>query len=878
LEAVSSSVPAIPVVPITDDEFVWTSFPNRDWLKTGTRYTGWDNYVRDNLEFQAKAVIAKGARPAIIHGATDGYKKQTSIQSISAIILDCDESPEKPDLSLLPCRHFSQVRWDVDKKTWKWHAVLPLAKPWTIPELAVNQIAARRKIIIDYFSGVFGVKIDDKMASVQQILHPYCRASPEDDLPDACWSDVPFALDTDTILAQHNYRDVRPKLVGTNTPGTPKQKTEFAKALYEAVTKAGLWLAQDGARGRPMQCPFLDEHSSGQGALSSTLMMDSGKIHCMHNACEGRLQPEYHARLPLEAGDFAADIQIQMATSAAQRVSVRAAQAQINAIMRMTEPNRGDAAIIRISTGGGKTHTAAAYLDKFCGDRWDDIHGEMVPGKTAVLASPTNALLRETAERFITPHRVRVGVLAVLNDDGTPACAKYDTAKALQAQGGNVHRLMCAKCEYRETCPARAGATTGEGKLTLTNHTLMPAVVKDLTGSSYPLIVWDECPPMVETLQLKFSDLAWLLERFEEEDRPRRLTFGDVWRVEVFGERYRRCLRPLVEVLRRISTEHGLEDAVAEFAQTRMYESTTSVAAAALGLQLTGTPWERIRELASEARKVHVSETMLDKMHLHDKEAVLKAETMRRAFEAILDPYSHIKRGVGCLEITRLTENGKVWRDHGGVILDATAPMELLKSIRKGKRTMTANLVVEDGAPEETRRFMKPAYRLSKTVLKRQGEERSGKELDKLVADIASSRRDLANALKTEPDDLRFVVFTYRVLVEDIKKRLPGTGWDVWYFGNTKGYDRWYQEGYSGFITVGDPYSNVGADENICEYVGMDQQVYSADAAKAELAQAHGRARDPQQLKGQSRLHIHYGRIVPLGWDVDNCIVTPWSS
>ncbi len=73
---------------------------------------------------------------------------------------------------------------------------------------------------------------------------------------------------------------------------------------------------------------------------------------------------------------------------------------------------------------------------------------------------------------------------------------------------------------------------------------------------------------------------------------------------------------------------------------------------------------------------------------------------------------------------------------------------------------------------------------------------------------------------------------------------------------------------------MGDPYNNLGADEAVANYLGIDPDDFYAEAAVSEIAQAHGRSRSPQRKRTSGgRLHLHYGRLVPFGWDAQNCLL-----
>lgn len=221
----------------------------------------------------------------------------------------------------------------------------------------------------------------------------------------------------------------------------------------------------------------------------------------------------------------------------------------------------------------------------------------------------------------------------------------------------------------------------------------------------------------------------------------------------------------------------------------------------------------------------------------------------------------------GSIEIVSLTEHGKVWRDHGGVILDATASVAELKALRPDASIV--DIAVSDAA-DATVRLWIPTRGLSRTALSHSTDRREA-ALGTVIDHIRAHLRRLAKRLGRDPKTL---IVTHRPLVAGLRDRLPA----VWrHYGNTRGYDEWFQEGYDCFVTIGDPFPNVRAIEVTKDFLGLSVEPYALgqDRAAAEAAQAHGRARSVQQRAAGSgvRLCLHYGRVAPLGWDKENATV-----
>lgn len=820
--------------------------------------TTWSTYVTDHLQYAATAIVDKDDlfNPALVHGRSDGFRCNVGITSCTALLLDCDDPRPEPDLTLLNgVRYLYQARPVAGG--WKFHLVLPLAETMVVSETAFapEQISARREAAIAWFSEALDRRLDEKLAGLAWVLHPYCRRSATDSVPKTVVGEGAL-LDLEALLASTGFVDRARR--GPKRTGPTPDAAALSAAVLEALKDRFLDSPRRPA-GRPIACPF--DHS-GQ-SQSSTCVTDTGLIVCLHDGCHNRVQAEYWVRLGLPLGKFALEVQTQLAAAQSVKVTVPEAADRIAEALDAARPYERTATVVQVTTGAGKTRAVTSFLNRYCAPTEDG------PGRSAVLALPTNRLLREVLARIQVPHRVQVGVLAVLNDDGTPACKKHEEAARLQKSGGDVHRLMCSGCEYREGCPARDGASTGDGALTVTNQALLPSVVKTLQESGrLPLVVWDECPELVSVTALRFADLSWALDRFEEEDRPGPILAR--WdRPPVFGEGYRVCLRPLVEVLQRLRFQ-SLTDAVEEYGRTRLSESQLARAEALLGLTVpvTGT-WARIQRVAALGRRVNVSDSTFDHMTSVQQETVLRAEKVCSQLKPLLEPDVVTEKVLGGIQVTVLTASGRLWRDHGGVVLDATAPVAELQALRSD--LVSVRLAVADAGV--VRRLLKPQPGLARCHFKRYSKNRQSAVIETVVGDLSREVRRLERRLGRPP---KTAVFSYRHYLELLQAKWDGPGAVEWgYYGNTRGYDRWFQEGFDCFVTIGDPYQNIGADLATATYLKLPEpDGFSASRARAEAAQAHGRSRAPQpKLVAGERLHVHYGRLAPSGWDAENTMI-----
>ena len=816
-------------------------------------------YVTSQQRF-AERVLSKDFAPGIIHGRTNGYRSKEDTFSCTALVLDCDDGNGAPDLSLLDgIRYFYQLR----PAAKKFHLVIPLADGLHTTDLAVNQIGARRTAGINFFGKLLGRTFDPSPANIAALLHPYTKRDVDDVTPLTIASDCAAHLDFETVLMSTGYIDPFPSRSRKDLPMS-RQETTFASAVHQAINDLGHYVdAEPRGAGRCVICPFAELHSSD--SPTSTVLTDRGAFICLHGHCIGRPQAEYYARLKIPVSAYGAAIQELLDAKVAKRVTVGEAHHQMRNVFIDTHPYESVAAVVRVTTGAGKTHAAADYLDSFTAPHFDEETGDVLPGRSAVLAVPTNALLREVDERLHVDHVVAQGVLAVLNEDGTPACAKYEAAKALQQAGGDVHRLMCARCEFKAGCPARALAKRGEGALTLTNHALLPSIADAMhEGGKLPLLVWDECPPMVSVSVLTYKNLEWILAAFEAED-TRRVGLAALEEPVIFGDRYRTCMRPLIEVLKRVRTERSLDMALESYGSTRLSGSQLHRAESMLAIVPVGGTWDRIRAIARAAERVNVSEMMFDALGSAAQAKVLRAEGICKTLDDLLERDAVVEPVLGGLQLTHLTPHGRLFQSRGGVVLDATAPVNILRALRPDLR-LTDLSVRDDG---DSVRLLKVQQGLSRRALAFAATDITRVETasGNVTRDIQRELHRFGKRLGRAP---KAVAFTYKAFVDAFAEACPEVEWH--YYGNTRGYDHWFQGGYDAFVTVGDPYNNIGSDAAVAEFLKIDAVALSDAQAEAEAAQAHGRSRSPQRKKADGvRLHLHYGRLVPFGWDAENC-------
>lgn len=862
--------------------FFWTAFANRYATDGAVVSESWDDYVDTHVAW-AETVREKKYAPGVIHGDSGGSRSKANVKTAHALVLDSDKvllDSSEIDVLLEP---FAASQYLFSWRRGKFHLVLPLAEPITTP----SEIRPRREAGIAYFARLWNRPLDVTTAIPNALLHPYTR------LPDFADGETVVLranagdpLDLNEILAREGYRQ-RPVRETSGTPRTFKQAATWTTAVEKALVEKGLSYADagitttpEGTRRQAIRCPFHPEESRGPADTSTVLFVDAGWIHCSHARCAYRGQAAFLRELGIGGGDFPPHVVALLDEGAVSRVSLDEAGRRIRLALMSARPYDRTATVVRVTTGAGKTRAAAEFLDGYCSPKWDAETGDVIAGRSAFLATPTNALLREVSERIGVEHKVAVGTLAVLNANGEPACRKWEVAKRLQAAGGDVHRLMCAGCEFANACPALDGRVRGDGALTVTNHALLPSLVrKAVDGGKVPLIVWDESPQFVEIRRFTFADLEWMLDRFDIEDDPRRpVTLGRLSEPDVFGERYRVAMRPLVEVLRRLRGGGSIVAEADAWGSTRLAESQLARAEAVTRVAGGATAtWERVVAVARAAHRVNVADMAFDTLSEKGRETVLRAEALHGAILGTTEEGALISAQPGAIEVSYLTANGRLWKEFGGVVLDATAPVHDLRALRPDANVV--DIAVEDapGSDASVRTFyFTPG--IGRRTLAGLDPVRRVDLFNQIGKEVG---RSIVRFNRTTGRKARVLLLGYKSWMPEIesivKPHCDGASVESHYFGNTRGYDGWFQRGFDAFVTIGDPYANIVSEDRAYDTLGVERVTppisiddYCAYRARAESAQAHGRGRDPVAKKADgARIHMHFGRLPPLGWGAD---------
>lgn len=832
----------------------------------------WEEYLEVIQDAQRQEPIAKSDTPCTVHGyLKDGLRDNLSLLSMSAMALDCDGAANADSVRAFldewPYAHLFQRRWTRCDSLggewgWKYHLVFPFGEP--VPHRLSS--LHERRAFSDWVATITGHTYDPAQYKPVQVMLYYAPRIGVTQRPITEFSPpgTPF-LDWELWLEEHEFQ-TQSELGGTRKIRTLKPVDSDHPYLQAFARMGPEWVPGKGAYS--ILCPHPHQTSSTKKTL--LYLSDAPHIRCMSGDCQN--QPISHFINALEPDEqnliYSEDMRQareRLGATSHPMVSLPEAQRLITEAFQATRPVERNATVVRVTTGAGKSHAALQYLSQYTTPL-----GEDVAGRTAILATPTNDLSQELSDKLQTPHRRQTGVLAVLNEDGSPACKKHEAAKALQQSGGNIHLLMCSKCEFKEGCPARENRETGDGTLTLTNHALMTPVAGSLHEKGrHPLLVWDESPPMVLSTSISLRALNGLVQRFDDEARPTGPLVERMLTLRAFPEKYRAVIRPLLAVLRDLvgieAPETGIDpEAFAEkWCRLPLNKMMMSQAIRAASIQRAGTVWETIRAAIDSAAHLGSPDIAYDQLLPAQQAEVRRTESTLTALKAALRPGAKLFPTQSDLYIVALSPDAVLFQNHGGLILDATANLSVLASLRPDLRIV--DIRVEDAGT--TVRRLIPTTTLSRANLKWKH--------DALHDAVHRLKRELRGTPKT-------VCFTYKSHVEAMRTSFPEFEWG--YYGNVRGYDRFFQEGFDVFATFGDPVPNLTALKlqwaalrgTLPPEESSEWRSFVQDQAQSEVAQAHGRARSPQHKLGSGdRFHFHFGKHAPLGWDLQNADVAP---
>jgi hypothetical protein len=615
-------------------------------------------------------------------------------------------------------------------------------------------------------------------------------------------------------------------------PASVARGTAIGDAADSVIGRACIerGLARKVLRGGRMlatECPFGAEHSSSSSPTSTVVMAATterrmGWLHCSHAHCADRTQADFRRALGIDQDSYAlARLRRDLdADDDARTVPLDGVAEQIGSVLdAIAMPGR--LLVVRVPTGAGKSRAAMLAIAR--------------SRRPVVLAVPTHALADEHEARMqalgVTVARRR-GLLAVVLADGTPACSVYARAVALQDAGGSVATMLCPTCPHRQGCPARK--REARRRVVLTVHQLASASLDAAAGDT--LLVYDETPALTETLSLTRADL----------DAARTmLTSG------ILDARFARSVGAWVVALSSAASddEHDLATACARADAHASRPARTLMS------------WAREHAAGADAIRTGArwlgTEPALADGDLHAVDGERWAEAMHaiRVYRAILaaQTTSRIAWRNGALAVHVDTSEATLIRERGAVVLDATPPTAMLDSLA-ADGVWSLSLTVPDGAA------------ITRTILYTIAATRS-KLAPRRTVDWTGVRALLARALDAvRVLDGRTLVIAYKSIADGLRAGkladLLGERTDVAHFGAVRGLDV-YRE-HAACITLGDPIPEIGEEHERASVLGLDGDSHIRAIARAELAQAHGRLRDPS--RSTPATHVHVGMVAPLGW------------
>jgi hypothetical protein len=553
---------------------------------------------------------------------------------------------------------------------------------------------------------------------------------------------------------------------------------------------------------------------------------------------------------------------------------------------------------------------------------------EVVPGRRSIYATNRNALIEEgirAGEFSALDHRVTRGPLSILKDTGPGtgpttewACIQHDLAKAVQEAGGNLFASVCRRCpnygpplphdapsgtRRERTCEALIGTEWGnrEGALTVTNHAKAVSVIREAWEAGAPYVVWDESPQLVQqvVLPVKAAGGQGGLEGLSARIAKAQADASKPYLGETDGSGLAARLAVPEEHLQERATLVWLGQAMGgvilalevlvrqhpEMAKKVTVDGYTSVGMSPQQVLDWG------REEGYTADKTLIPATAAEAMAQADAVAppnlthpgALHYIHLGAAIREWLDAggMAYVESegveaetavdGVGPVTgvaLVSYTAQARLIREYGGVVLDATADVEMYRGLVGTDRVREVAIEVEDGGPMERRLFLSRELSVSTAEADPEGFRKA------LVAEVRRVNEYLV-ASGYQKDQKVGVYVRQSVcsdvgLVRVIKDGLANFTVELCHWGTERGSNAMWESGVEALVTIGDHVTNLAATDRTFRFMlreaEMEERWWDP---KAAAAQAHGRLRDPLP-KVVKRIHLHVGTAVPVGWDQGN--------
>jgi hypothetical protein len=230
--------------------------------------------------------------------------------------------------------------------------------------------------------------------------------------------------------------------------------------------------------------------------------------------------------------------------------------------------------------------------------------------------------------------------------------------------------------------------------------------------------------------------------------------------------------------------------------------------------------------------------------------------------------------------LTRLNRNLAAACKHPGplALLDATADVQALEAILR-RQVQVLELDVRDAVPVE--RVIVATMSSTRAALVPRG---------KVRWDALTGPLSLAFSVASARDTKHLLLISYKGVIDRLMSAQvppPLRDWFDYFamegrrivtahYGHVRGQNSFREVHWSMLncvISVGDPWPHIGAVQAECRLLELEgaSEARVLRAARAELAQAHGRIRACRRTR--PALLVHVGGLIPTGWHIGNASV-----
>lgn len=626
-------------------------------------------------------------------------------------------------------------------------------------------------------------------------------------------------------------------------PAALRPRGEAIGSASESVI--GRALVERGEAGRErkggaildVRCPYYDEHTPHPALDGSTVVHAPtgakrlGWLQCSHASCSARPQADYRRKLGIE-----------VESDGVQRVRAMLDEEQAGDVVRLVDV---EAAVHEAIGLASPPRLVCVVGTLGSGKTRGTIRAAVASDRPFVIATPRHDLGDEVAAQLIKAgERVdrRRGMLSVVGANREPLCRQHVRATELQAAGGSV-RSLCVTCPHQDGCPARH--REDKQRIIVAPHQLADVAVErnDPAALDAPTLVVDESPALLAELTVTLADL---------DEVPR------ILRSDILDRTWARQLAAFVHALRITVSE---PDAT-------LVEACKRVDRAARREPKDLLTWSATPRATAEAirtGKLHMGRdprfARKDLLGLSPDAwaTVVRAMKVLRPILAAAAHADRIAWRADGFAVHVLTREAELLTRGNAIVLDATPSLAMLGALctAAGIDLVTVTLRVPDGA-KHTREILY-STRASRSALA-PGKVARWKEVRPILARALDAVRDVQG---------RILLVTFKLIADGIRKGkladllAPFEGRiDVAHYGAIRGLNAWREN--EACITVGDPWPELGSVREQAKVMGVDAEAHLRQLARAELAQAHGRLRDPS--RSTKATHVHLGAVAPQGW------------